>query len=199
MDEAKKNEQESAEMDNIIVELEKKIEGYKREYADLIGQAESIKNEMKSVESKVSRSEGLLANLGSEQGRWQETSANFRAQMSTLAGDCLLSSAFVAYAGYFDQEMRSSLFSAWQDRLTDAEVEYRKTLAQSEYLSTVDKRMEWQNNNLPVDELCIENAIMLERYNRYPLIVDPSGQATNFILKQYQENGSNPCIPRKEL
>ena len=57
----------------------------------------------------------------------------------------------------------------------------------SEYLSTVDKRMEWQQNKLPVDELCIENAIMLERYNRYPLIVDPSGQATDFIMKQYAD------------
>ena len=37
-------------------------------------QAESIKNEMVSVESKVSRSEGLLSNLGSERERWQETS-----------------------------------------------------------------------------------------------------------------------------
>ena len=47
--------------------------------------------------------------------------------------------------------------------------------------------MEWQGNRLPDDELCIENAIMLERYNRYPLIVDPSGQATEFILKQYAD------------
>ena len=54
-------------------------------------------------------------------------------------------------------------------------------------MSTVDKRMEWQGNRLPDDELCIENAIMLERYNRYPLIVDPSGQATEFILKQYAD------------
>jgi dynein heavy chain 1 len=53
VDEAKINEDESREMDDIIVELEQKIEEYKREYADLIGQAESIKQEMKSVESKV--------------------------------------------------------------------------------------------------------------------------------------------------
>ena len=83
--------------------------------------------------------------------------------------------------------MRSSLGQAWQERLIEAEIDFRKSLSQSEYLSTVDKRMEWQKNNLPVDELCIENAIMLERYNRYPLIVDPSGQATEFIMKQYAD------------
>lgn len=26
---------------------------------------------------------------------------------------------------------------------------------------------------------------MLNRYNRYPLIIDPSGQATEFIMKEY--------------
>ena len=28
-------------------------------------------------------------------------------------------------------------------------------------------------------------AVILKRFNRYPLIIDPSGQATNFILNQY--------------
>lgn len=187
MDETEKNKKESSDMDALINNLVTKIEEYKREYADLIARAEAIKQEMRTVESKVSRSEGLLSNLGSERERWQESSTNFQAQMSTLPGDCLLAAAFVAYAGYFDQEMRGNLESAWKDRLNEAQINYRKSLAQSEYLSTVDKRMEWQQNELPVDDLCIENAIMLERYNRYPLIIDPSGQATAYIKKQYAD------------
>lgn len=27
----------------------------------------------------------------------------------------------------------------------------------------------------------------IQRYNRYPLIIDPSGQATEFILKEYAD------------
>ena len=46
--------------------------------------------------------------------------------------------------------------------------------------------MKWQANALPADELCVENAIMLKRYNRYPLIIDPSGQATEFIMNEYK-------------
>ena len=187
MNETEKNKKESADMDSLITELVMKIEEYKKEYATLIGRAEAIKTEMTTVESKVNRSEGLLANLGSERERWQESSTSFQAQMSTLPGDCLLSAAFVSYAGYFDQEMRANLEGAWKDRLMEAEITFRKSLSQSEYLSTVDKRMEWQRNDLPVDDLCIENAIMLERYNRYPLIIDPSGQATAYIKKQYAD------------
>ena len=61
------------------------------------------------------------------------------------------------------------------------------TFSQSfQYLSTADDRLAWQANALPTDDLCTENAIMLKRFNRYPLIIDPSGQATEFIMNEYK-------------
>lgn len=56
-----------------------------------------------------------------------------------------------------------------------------------QYLSSADERLKWQANSLPSDDLCIENAIMIRRFNRYPLIIDPSGQATAFILNEYRD------------
>lgn len=55
-----------------------------------------------------------------------------------------------------------------------------------EYLCTPDERLTWQANALPADELCVENAIMLKRFNRYPLVIDPSGQAGEFLMNQYR-------------
>ena len=46
----------------------------------------------------------LLKSLGIERDRWQETSEGFKSQMATLVGDVFLSSAFLSYAGYFDQQ-----------------------------------------------------------------------------------------------
>lgn len=40
---------------------------------------------------------------------------------------------------------------------------------------------------MPADDLCTENAIMLKRFNRYPLVIDPSGQATEFLMNEYKE------------
>ena len=56
-----------------------------------------------------------------------------------------------------------------------------------QYLSDADERLRWQANALPTDDLCTENAIMIQRFNRYPLIVDPSGQATAFIMNEYKD------------
>ncbi len=54
-------------------------------------------------------------------------------------------------------------------------------------MATPDQRLTWQANALPPDDLCVENAIMLTRFNRYPLVIDPSGQAAEFLMNQYAE------------
>ncbi len=41
----------------------------------------------------------LLDSLGQERERWEAGSETFKNQMSTIVGDVLLSSAFMAYAG----------------------------------------------------------------------------------------------------
>ena len=121
----------------------------------------------------------------------------------------------MAYAGFFDQHYRDALRDEWCARLRAARVRLRDSLAVSEYLSTPEQRLAWHANALPADALvsnllnlffisfslwfvffsftslvlskCVENAIMLERFNRYPLVIDPSGQAAEFLLKQYAD------------
>ncbi|VEL19721.1 unnamed protein product [Protopolystoma xenopodis] len=80
----------------------------------------------------VERSVALIKSLSSERTRWEMGSETFKSQMSTIIGDCLLSSAFMAYGGYFDQYMRSSLFSTWADHLRQADIQFRGDLARVE-------------------------------------------------------------------
>ena len=107
--------------------------------------------------------------------------------MGTLVGDVRLAAAFLAYAGYFDQHDRSVLLETWERHLTVARVAHRPEISLTEYLSTADERLRWQRHSLPVDDLCVENAIMLKRFQRYPIIIDPAGQATQFLLDEYKE------------
>lgn len=68
---------EKKEVDDKIDELEQKIDTLKLEYAANIARVENIKNEMKSVEVKVTRSVQLIKNLSSERSRWDDSSKNF--------------------------------------------------------------------------------------------------------------------------
>ncbi|KAI7942887.1 hypothetical protein MJO29_012731 [Puccinia striiformis f. sp. tritici] len=186
-EQAASTQEKAATIVTMIAELESSIARYKPEYATLIGETESIKQEMNRVESKVERSITLLESLGSEKTRWEAGSATFDTQMSTIAGDVLLSAAFMTYGGFFDQAYRQSMWQGWVDHLNQANLKYKAELSLTEYLSTADDRLDWQSKSLPADDLCTENAIMLHRFNRYPLIIDPSGQATSFLINEYRD------------
>merc|ERR1719210_989300 len=151
---AETKQRDADEMSAVISKLEKSINSYKEEYAQLISQAEAIKNDLKHVQDKVDRSMSLLKSLGIEQERWQETSESFKSQMATLVGDVFLSSAFLSYAGYFDQQSRQNLFTAWKHHLDMANILYRHDIARTEFLSDPDQRIQWQSNRLPTDDLC---------------------------------------------
>nr|XP_018911901.1 PREDICTED: dynein heavy chain, cytoplasmic [Bemisia tabaci] len=184
---ANENKEKGEETKALIAQLEKSISSYKEEYAQLISQAQAIKSDLENVQAKVDRSIALLKSLGIERGRWEASSETFKSQMATIIGDVLLSSAYLAYAGYFDQHYRHNLFATWCHHLTQAGLQFRPDIALTEYLSNPDERLRWQANALPSDDLCTENAIMLKRFNRYPLIIDPSGQATEFILNEFKD------------
>ncbi|CAG8490206.1 1623_t:CDS:10, partial [Scutellospora calospora] len=182
----KKTLQEAEAMQMMIEDLEKKLTKYKEEYAKLIADKESIKTIMNSVKSKVERSMTLLTSLSSEKERWESGSQAFETQMGTIVGDVLLSAAFLAYGGYFDQQYREILLHKWTNHLLDANIQLKQELSLTEYLSSADDRLSWQANSLPADDLCTENAIMLKRFNRYPLIIDPSGQASSFLMNEFK-------------
>lgn len=172
---------------DLVQQLEQSIASYKEEYAQLISQAQAIKADLENVQGKVDRSIALLKSLNIERERWEATSETFKSQMSTIIGDVLLSAAFISYGGYFDQHYRNNLFSTWSQHLQSASIQFRGDIARTEYLSNPDERLRWQANALPSDDLCTENAIMLKRFNRYPLIIDPSGQATEFIMNEFKD------------
>ena len=177
----------AAETIHMIAKLEAKIATYKAEYALLISETQAIKSEMERVQSKVDRSMKLLESLSSERGRWESGSRTFDTEMSTIVGDVLLSAAFLAYGGFFDQHYREVMWQEWSNHLAEAYIKFKPELSLTEYLSTADDRLSWQSKSLPSDNLTTENAIMLKRFNRYPLIIDPTGQATTFLLNEYRD------------
>ncbi|VDP02192.1 unnamed protein product [Soboliphyme baturini] len=184
---ANDNKKKCDEVNDVISQLEKSISSYKEEYAVLISQAQAIKNDLATVQAKVDRSIQLLHDLQGERQRWEQSSDTFRSQVETIVGDVLLSAAFVTYAGYFDQQMRQTLFFNWSHHLEQSNVQFRMDISRVEYLSNPDERLRWQKNCLPADDLCTENAIMLKRFNRFPLIIDPSGQAVEFLMNELKE------------
>lgn len=168
-----------------VGELESMIKKYKDEYKTAIREIEVINTELESVSNRVVRADALLNSLQEEKARWQSTSESFNQQMATLIGDCLLSSAFLTYSGIFDHRIRLLLMEEWVDIVKSLNIPFRDELNVVTYLSKPADVIHWQECGLPNDTLAVQNAILLERYNRFPLVIDPAGQALKFILNKY--------------
>ncbi|CUG86718.1 Hypothetical protein, putative [Bodo saltans] len=176
---------QQAEVD--IQANEASIERLKATYQQTTEENSRIKMEISAVASRCGRAKALMGNLLAEKHRWEEQSASFHQQTKCVMGDCLLAGAFLAYIGYFDEHSRRNLIvPEWQDIVDCSSIAFRREMSVVEYLSLPEKRLLWSANRLPQDNLCIENAIIMERFQRYPLIVDPSGQAVEFLLKYLQ-------------
>lgn len=74
---ATEKQNDADEMYALITNLEQSISSYKEEYAQLISQAEAIKNDLKHVQDKVDRSMSLLKSLGIERDRSEFSKLRF--------------------------------------------------------------------------------------------------------------------------
>lgn len=171
-----------------VSELEAMIKQYKLEYATAIRETEIVRAEMESVSKRVSRANALLNSLQEEKARWQSTAESFDQQMATLIGDCVLSAAFLTYGGIFDHRLRTFLMQEWSEMMDSLKIPFRPELDLTAYLSKPTDLFHWQECGLPNDSLATQNAIIMERFNRFPLVIDPAGQATKFILQKFAAN-----------
>ena len=168
-------------------EAEARVNVLKQEYSVLIAHKSKLEEELIVVKDKAERAVSLLASLGTERDRWRDQQSGFQIQMASVPGDTLVAAAFLAYVGYFNEEQRAMMMVDIKEHLEQGKVVIKENLSLSEYLSVPDQRLTWGRNGLPADNLCTENAIMVERFNRYPLMIDPSGQAVEFLMKQKAE------------
>ena len=177
-----------AEYDEIAKEietLEKNIEQLTTQYNDSVTESDKIKEEIKQVQNKVERSEKLLINLSSEKERWSKQMNEFKININNLLGDTFLSSSFLAYIGFYDAFYRKYLKEKARQISKQNEIISSNDFDEVEWLTKANDKAIWQNCKLPNDNICLENATILQRFNRYPLIIDPAGQATEFIKTYY--------------
>ena len=98
-----------------------------------------------------------------------------------MTGDILLAAGVIAYLGAFTASYRDDATSQWASILHAQNISCAEKFSLSETLGEPVKIREWTIQKLPNDGFSIDNAIMLERSARWPLMIDPQGQANRWI------------------
>ena len=134
----------------------------------------------------------LIGGLAGERKRWTEDSAKFDATKTALVGDVAVGCAFVSYCGPFNQEFRDYIV---EKKLTadlrKKDVPCSPSLDVISLLVDVSETSDWALAGLPGDPLSIQNGIVVTRSSRYPLLIDPQGQAIKWIRQHEAERLPN--------
>ena len=143
---------------------------------------------------KLVRAEQLISGLGGERDRWREFSANLAEKYENVTGDIMLSAGVVAYLGSFVSNYREEALTKWAAALRESGITCSNPFSLRETLGDEVAVRNWVIAKLPNDSVSIENAIMLQRSNRWPLMIDPQGQANRWVKLL---EGGNPELPLK--
>lgn len=105
-----------------------------------------------------------------------------------LAGDITLSAGVIAYMGAFASAYREQAISQWSRLLAAKNIPCSESFRLETTLGDAVKIRGWVIDKLPNDSFSIDNAIMLFESNRWPLMIDPQGQANKWVKKREEDN-----------
>ncbi|XP_063786085.1 dynein axonemal heavy chain 3-like [Pseudophryne corroboree] len=142
---------------------------------------------------KLDRAEKLINGLGGEKQRWRSIAMQLGDTYQNIVGDMLLSAGIVAYLGSFTSEFRQEILKEWFNICRDKNIPVSDGFALSGTLGDHVKIMEWQFHGLPKDNFSIENAIIMTSAQRWPLMIDPQGQANKWIKNMEKINKLQIC------
>jgi dynein heavy chain len=164
-----------------IVEMEKR-------YTESVAKKEELARKVEECNLKLSRAGKLILGLGGEKQRWAIAVDQFDMKIVNIVGDILLSSGSIAYFGPFTAEYRAELMKDWLGFILSMKVPHSENPSLWESLGDSVKLREWELNGLPKDFLSRDNALMVQYSRRWPLLIDPQGQANKWIRNMESEN-----------
>lgn len=173
-----------AELQEILDKLQKLNDFF----AEKSREKKRLEDEIDSCEKKLIRAEQLIGGLGGEKKRWSECAENLHKSLKNVIGDVLLAAGCIAYLGCFSTEFRSSIIEEWNEITKQSEISCSDKFS---LLTTLGNPMEirsWSQWGLPTDNFSVENGIIVKNARRWPLMIDPEGQANKWVKNMEKEN-----------
>ena len=172
---------------NRVFKLEAKLQLLQQKFEDAVCAKNDAVAQQEKMQSQLDLADRLINGLASEQIRWKSDVEHLVVLGRSLIADVALACAFVAYAGPFSTLYRKQLVDEhWIPFFQEHDLALSVTTNPAHYLVNDICVNTWSNEGLPNDNFSIENAIIFEHCERWPVLIDPQLQANRWF-KQHQE------------
>ncbi|KAJ3215607.1 Dynein heavy chain 6, axonemal [Dinochytrium kinnereticum] len=170
-----------AEKTAALQEVENQLDKLKQKYETSIKSKKTLAEKMEETTRRLSRASQLTLALADEQIRWTESIESMNRSMDALVGNIFLCAASVAYFGAFTSVYRFELVYSWIRKCQVIGIPVSENFNLVDHLADPAIVRDWNIQGLPSDALSTENGILVTRGRRWPLMIDPQGQANKWI------------------
>jgi dynein heavy chain len=170
-----------AEKTAALKQVEDQLNELKLSFENSNTEKQELINKKEETTRRLERASKLTLALADEQERWVLSVESLNNQIDALNGNVFLAAACVAYYGAFTSTYRQKLVKRWINRCQELEIPILESFNLIDTLSNQVMIREWNMQGLPSDTLSTENGILVTRGRRWPLMIDPQGQANRWI------------------
>ncbi|XP_063674391.1 dynein axonemal heavy chain 1-like isoform X3 [Bolinopsis microptera] len=172
-----------------LQEVEDRVATLQAKYDECLNKKEELENKTDLCQARLGRAGRLIGGLADEKIRWEETIETLTKRIGNVVGDLMLSAGCIAYLGIYSGEYRQSLQDKWEDYLIEMGVPLTPQVSLVTTLGDPVKIREWNIYGLPRDNLSTENGVIVQYSQRWPLFIDPQGQANKWVKVMERDNG----------
>ncbi|CAD7963334.1 unnamed protein product [Amoebophrya sp. A120] len=164
-----------------LAEVNQKIAKLESEFSGAVAKKDQLERDSDTCAKKLVRANKLIGGLGGEKARWGENVEQLTASYELLPGDSMVAAGAISYSGPFTARYRAELENTWRSCLEENEMKFSPGTSMAQVLGEPVKIQGWIVCQLPNDDLSIENAIIIDKSRRWPLMIDPQRQANKYI------------------
>ncbi len=147
-----------------------------------------LEKDVDLCEKKLTRAKQLIDGLGGEQTRWSSNVKELTHHVTNATGDVLVSSGLIAYLGAFTTEYRDEAINSWAEKCRDWKVPCSPNPSLLRTLGDPIVIRQWNLQGLPTDSFSVDNGIVVFNSRRWPLMIDPEGQANSWVRNMEKNN-----------
>ncbi|GBG28853.1 Dynein heavy chain 5, axonemal [Hondaea fermentalgiana] len=196
-----------ADAESKLQSCKNKLEELQERFQAQMAEKQEIEDGTRQSRARMDKATALIEGLKDERTRWGQDASAFADAKKRLVGDCAVASAFLSYAGAFNQDFRNRLVQTCfvgdlvkrkvpvtlRENVTPGEDETNAKVTAGGAPGTFDLLgfltdpvtiADFGAQGLPRDSLSVENGVLVMQSARHPLLVDPQGQALQWIRRR---------------
>ncbi|KAK7490596.1 hypothetical protein BaRGS_00018199, partial [Batillaria attramentaria] len=171
-----------------LAAVEQHLANLKEKLADMVDNKEKLEAQCDLCGKKLDRAKKLIGGLGGEKDRWTHAAAHLQEVYDNLIGDVLISAGTIAYLGPFTSAFRDGCTEDWVKQCQGKNIPCSEQFSLSKTLGEPIKIQAWNIAGLPRDSFSIDNGVIVANARRWPLMIDPQGQANRWVKNMEKEH-----------